>query len=360
VVAINAGNGSASVFPQFAMPKKDWTELNQKPLLTMTTRFFSFILLFITCAATAQNLVPNHSFEEFVDGCPSTFNGTVALGWERWANSPDLFSTCVDPQNFSDSLGWVPWNGLGYQWPADGESYAGLFACGSPGFSQNFREYLGCELLEPLEIGETYYISFKTSMGFTGHYYNVTYASNRMGAYFTMQGYHLFDNPLEIPNFAHVYEESIIVDTVNWVTISGSFVADQPYTHMGIGVFYDFDSLEVLQLVPGSSLGSYYFIDDVCVSRFPECDVATSSEWSDEINTVQIYPNPAQNQVVVESTSMILRLGLLDLAGKWIKPPKGVNEHRVIWSLDDIPSGVYILDIETTTGTKRKKLVIVY
>src|SRR6056297_2279561 len=107
----------------------------------MTTRFFSLILLFISSNLFAQNLVPNYSFEEFVDGCPETFNGTVALGWERWANNPDLFSACVEPQSLNDSLGWVPWNGVGYQWPADGESYAGLYAHGHVGsdWSQNYR-----------------------------------------------------------------------------------------------------------------------------------------------------------------------------------------------------------------------------
>jgi len=329
----------------------------------MTTRFFSLILLFTTCASTAQNLVPNHSFEEFVDGCPSTFNGTVALSWESWAYSPDLFSTCVDPQNFNDSLGWVPWNGFGYQWPADGESYAGLYAFSpSPSsVAQNdYREYLGCELIEPLDVGQMYYVSFKTSMGFTGSYYNVTYASNRIGAFFTTQSYHWSDNPLEIPNFAHVYEEEIINDTVNWVTISGTFVADLPYTHMGLGVFFDFDSLDVLQLVPGLSLGSYYYIDDVCVSRFPDCTIATTDGKKDLSNEIKVYPNPASTQVVLESTAIIVRAGLQDLSGKWIKVPVPVNDHRVAWQLSELPSGIYIIDIETTTGIERKKLVVVH
>jgi len=337
-------------------------KLIYKPLLTMTTRFFSLILLLTTCAAMAQNLVPNHSFEEFVDGCPETYNGTVALGWESWAYSPDLFSTCVDPQNFNDSLGWVPWNGMGYQWPADGETYAGLYAHGQVGqdWSQNYREFLGCELLEPLEVGQIYYVYFKTSMAF-GNAINPTWASNRLGAYFTTQTYHWLDNPLQIPNFAHVYEESIIADTINWVTISGSFVADQPYTHLGLGVFFEFALLDTMNLVPGfSSLGSYYYIDDVCVSRFPDCVIATSDRRLDLSNEVHVYPNPANTDVVVESATIIIQAGLQDLSGKWVKAPVPINQSRVVWSLSDIPSGIYIIDIETTTGIERKKLVIVH
>ncbi|TVR40922.1 MAG: T9SS C-terminal target domain-containing protein [Cryomorphaceae bacterium] len=328
----------------------------------MTTRFFSLLLLLASSNLFAQNLVPNHSFEEFVDGCPSTFNGTVALGWERWAQSPDLFSTCVDPQNFSDSLGWVPWNGLGYQWPADGESYAGLFAHGQVGATENFREYLGCQLLEPLELGETYYVSFKISSAEFGHYYWITTACNRMGAYFTTQDYHWQQNPLSIPNFAHIYEQNIVSDTENWVTISGSFVADQAYTHMGLGVFYDFDSLDVIVTHPHplGGLGSYYFIDDVCVSRFPVCDVATYHDESlSTRNEVKMYPNPARDLVYVESSSTILSIGLQEFSGKWIRSEEPHGSNKISMDLSGIPSGIYILEIRTAKELERKKLVVV-
>lgn len=330
----------------------------------MTTRFFSLLLLlfFISTFTTAQNLVPNHSFEEFEDGCPETFNGTTALGWQRWSQNPDLFSTCVNPQTFNDSLGWVPWNGFGYQWPADGESYAGFYAHGQVGaeWSQNYREYIGCELLEPLQVGETYFVSFKTSMGF-GHYYYPIWACNRLGALFTTQSHHWYENPLEIPNFAHVYEESIISDTANWVTISGSFIADQAYTHMGLGVFFDFDLLDTLNLEPGSqSLGSYYYIDDVCVSRFSECMPSNIDESWRGSETFKVYPNPANAMVVIESSNQIERAGVLDASGKWITTPTNINEQRVIWDISDLPSGMYYLEFHTIRGIKREKLMVVH
>ncbi len=331
----------------------------------MTTRFFSLLLLlfFISTFTTAQNLVPNHSFEEFEDGCPETFNGTTAFAWEKWAGSPDLFSTCVDPQTFNDSLGWVPWNGVGYQWPADGESYAGLFAHGQVGadWSQNFREYIGCELLEPLQVGETYFVSFKVSTGIIGSYYWITTACNRLGALFTTQGHHWSENPLEIPNFAHVYEENIISDTANWVTISGSFIADQAFTHMGLGVFFEFNLLEVIETHSHTGgLGSYYYVDDVCVSRSPECMPSSIGESGSGSDNIIVYPNPANAMVVVESSHQIERAGLLDASGKWVKNPININDQRVVWQTSDLPSGMYYLEIHTTSGIKREKLMVVH
>lgn len=330
----------------------------------MTTRFFSLLLLlfFISTFTTAQNLVPNHSFEEFEDGCPAGFH-EMPSSWTRWKESPNSFSTCLDPQNLNDSLGWAPWNGFGYQWPADGESYVGLSAFSpSPSIvtANDFREYLGCELLDPLEIGETYYVSFKTSMAF-GNYYFPVWACNRLGAYFTTQDYHAQDNPLEIPNYAHIYEETIISDTADWVTISGSFIADQSYTHMGLGVFFEFDLLDTLNLEPGSqSLGSYYYIDDVCVSRSPECMPSNIDESRRGSEIIKVYPNPANAMVVIESSNQIDRAGILDASGKWIKNPININDHRMVWDISDLPSGMYYIEIHTTSGIKREKLMVVH
>lgn len=323
----------------------------------ITTRFFSLILLLITYAATAQNLVPNHSFEEFVNGCPAE-NNEMPVSWTSWKESPNSFNTCVDPQNFSDSLGWAPWNGFGYQWPADGESYVGGYMHGSVNqeWSQNFREYLGCELIEPLEVGETYYVSFKMSMGF-GNYYYPVWACNRLGAYFDTQGYHYQDNPLEIPNFAHVYEESIISDTVNWVTVEGSFVADQPYSHMGLGVFFEFNLLDTMSLVSVSSLGAYYFIDDVCVSRFPDCLTNTGFDHRD-ISAFSIYPNPANDQVTITGFEGLFEIRLLSIDGEAMHHFDVSGKNSIELPISDLSAGTYIIEIQSTTGYKRKKLVV--
>lgn len=305
----------------------------------------------------AQNLVPNHSFEEFENGCPEQ-NNEMPVSWTRWKESPNSFSTCVNPQNFSDSLGWVPWNGFGYQWPADGESYLGFYAHGQVGmeWSQSYREFVGCDLLEPLEIGETYYVSFKTSMGF-GNYYYPVWACNRLGAYFSTEGYHYLENPLEIPNYAHVYDENIIADTVNWVTIEGSFVADQSYTHVGLGVFFDYSLLDTISLASVSSLGAYYFIDDVCVSRFPDC--LTTSVQNDQNNSsLSIYPNPANDRVIISGSEALWKIRILSINGKEIKRFGVAGQNKVELPISDLSTGTYFIDIQLTTGYKREKLVV--
>jgi hypothetical protein len=324
----------------------------------MTTRFFSLILLLFCSVGHAQNLVPNSSFEEFENGCPENFN-EMPVSWTRWKESANSFSTCVDPQNFSDSLGWVPWNGWGTQLADSGESYVGLYAFSpspSPVTENDYREYIGCELIQPLEVGETYYVSFKTSMGF-GNYYFPVWACNRLGAYFTTQGYHYQNNPLEIPNYAHVYEENIISDTTNWVTIEGSFIADQAYTHMGLGVFFDFNLLDTMSLMSVSSLGAYYYLDDVCVSRFEDCLTSTDIDNRDNPHFI-VFPNPASVRVMISGSEPILEIRLLSLDGKELKSEIVSVTNTKELSLSDLSNGTYLIEIFTTLGYKREKLVV--
>lgn len=344
----------------------------------MASRFFSFVLalslskgclfVFCTSALFAQetvNLVPNPSFEEFENGCPEDFH-ELPTGWSKWRSSPNSFSTCVEPLALTDSLGWAPWTGWGMQVPADGESYCG-FAAFSPAPSisipNDFREYVGCELEEPLQVGTTYYVSFKVSMGYYGNYYWVWWATNRIGAIFTTQSFLQGVNPMPIPNFAHVYTEDIITDTVDWVTISGSLVADSAYSHMALGVFFDFDSLSTFEMLPpnppGNSLGSYYFIDDVCVSKYPDCQYIGISEKLREQSSLLVFPNPSSEVVKLSTDVVMIRLQIFSSDGKEVLSVHP-NAQTFQLAVANWAQGIYHISAETRDNkTYREKLVIV-
>jgi len=342
----------------------------------MASRFFSFLALSLSkglffvfsFASTAQetvNLVPNPSFEEFENGCPVNLN-EMPIGWSKWRSSPNSFSTCVEPQNLVDSLGWAPWTGWGTQLPADGESFCGFYAFSpapAPEILNDFREYLGCALEEPMEIGTTYYVSFKVSLGYYGNYYWVWWATNRIGAIFTTQSYSQSVNPMPIPNFAHVYTEEIIIDTTSWVTIEGSLVADSAYSHMALGVFFDYDLLETLEIIPlnppGGNLGSYYFIDDVCVSKFTNCQDTSVGVNSMMSNSTLLYPNPATEMLTISDKEIIEVVRIFSLEGyEMIKiMPRTQNATLNITALK---SGIYTVIIESKNKTKRERLVVVH
>jgi len=105
----------------------------------------------------AQNLVPNGGFES-IKSCPHSWVNAiqkpVAYHWySPDAGTPDYYNTC------GTNDGKVPDLWSGYQLPAEGEGFAGIY-----NWSKfDYREYLVVKLKEPLIKDSTYVISFKFS-----------------------------------------------------------------------------------------------------------------------------------------------------------------------------------------------------
>ncbi|MBW6482961.1 MAG: gliding motility-associated C-terminal domain-containing protein [Vicingaceae bacterium] len=208
-------------------------------------------MLSITTIYSQTNLVPNPSFEEHT-GC--IFLDTDCNNWMSFKGSPDYFHYCrLNSYNYS----------TGFQIPRTGEAYAGFI-----GYDKNIlngREFFGVALTSPLVIGKKYYVSFYVSSGYAVSSINI--AHNNIGAMFTTYSYYDPFMVLPHPNFAHIKETKIISDTINWIEISSSFVADSAYTFIIIGNFFNNSLTDTLNFP--SSVGnsrSYYYVDDVCVS----------------------------------------------------------------------------------------------
>lgn len=197
-------------------------------------------LLFCFCCAlrsNGQNLVPNPSFEEHIN-CPQTLNDYEFTYWDSFNRTPDYFNTCSSISGFS--------NPAGFQIAHSGNAYAGFITfVDEPPL---WREHLGVPLIVPLQVGQTYYVSFYVSRGFEQPAHDM--ASNKIGALFSTIAYDDTLNPSPVLNFAHVYEDSIITDTTNWVHLHWNFVADSAYHYLIIGNFFDDSQTDTLRPDP--------------------------------------------------------------------------------------------------------------
>lgn len=123
--------------------------------------------------------------------------------------SPNYFHSCVQ-----DSLALfdVPLNGFGYQQASSGVAYAGCYTYGNPsGGSENFREFIGTELVQPSTIVQTYFVNFKVSWAGEGFYYGPLWATNNIGALFTtVPLFPTVNDPLY--SHANVFETAINVE----------------------------------------------------------------------------------------------------------------------------------------------------
>lgn len=262
------------------------------------------LLFFASLHGISQNLVPNASFE-LSDTCAyiqGFQGGAKPHEWEKWQWSPDYFKTCVDGGGL-DTLFAVPQNGFGFQYPMHGIAYVGMAAYGSSGGGVSYREYVGCQLLEPLEVGESYDLSFFTNVAFGGTYSAPTWACNNMGMLFTMQpSIWTGSGPLfGLRNYAHLHSTVIISDTANWTLVSGSFVADSAYQYLVLGNFFSNAFTDTLHIIPGNSLAAYYFVDGVCVRKTGQPCEFTTGIAEPDLEGPFVWPNPASELVQVRA-----------------------------------------------------------
>ena len=320
---------------------------------TLLKIFFTlFILQFTVCiSAFAQNLVPNPSFEDTL-ACPDGLAEiNYANGWINFGVTPDYYNACAT------SFVSVPNNCGGYQQPASGNAYAGLYTKELPNI--NGREYIGIKLADTLQIGNTYYISFKVNLSL-GSVLKANCATNKLGALFTTYEFYYDGNPPNTPyyvkNFAHVFTNKLITDSSGWTTISDTVVADSAYLYLVIGNFFVDSLTSSLKYFDNgySECASYYFIDDVYVGESPVAVSEISNEnfvniqYSESLISVEIHSFFSSEKNTV--------FKIYDLLGKQVFL-KIFDDRNITININNLPKGMYIVYIQNSNKIYTQKII---
>ncbi|MBL8011924.1 MAG: T9SS type A sorting domain-containing protein [Flavobacteriales bacterium] len=292
----------------------------------------------------AQNLVPNPSFE-LLDTCPYTIGfqpGDRPLYWHSWLNSPDYFHACAGSLQDIDTLVSVPQNGFGYQYAWEGDAYIGGWCYW---VNDDYREYIGVPLLEPLEIGQTYLVSFRVNLAVNGSYVWSMGACNNVGVLFTMASNAWSGTtgpPFPFRNYAHVYSPGIIADSLGWTLVSGSFTADSAYQYLVLGNFFTNALTDTIGLPPWNGEVAYYFIDEVCVSREEGGCVTTGfDEALGQVGAFAAYDAHAQQVVLTWPGSRAYHVEVVDPAGRRVVSVRA-EEERLRLDAQQWATGLYV------------------
>ena len=312
----------------------------------------TLILFFIVNFSFAQNLVPNWSFEDTV-ACPVGIGCIFdAVGWSSYSQTPDYFNQCNTSTNGTDYAG-VPGNYLGYHFAKTGVAYAGFYAFTTA--ARNIREIIGIQLNQTLIKGEKYFVSFFVSRAYHPSQLYINVGTNKIGARFSTVQYYdstFKSNRVPIDNHAQVFTDSVITDTLNWIKISGSFIADSAYQYVSFGNFFT-DSATTHVAYDSSAEYAYYYIDDIYVST----DSLIGIKESKENFLIDIFPNPTTNVVhIVNNSNSSINLTIYSSLGMRVFKDY-IKEGDTDIDISNYSKGVYFLQIEQKGGIVQKRII---
>jgi len=295
----------------------------------------SILIFLISFTLSAQNLVPNPSFELYTQ-CPNTVDDIGYLTeWRALTNhlgTPDFFNICA-----TTSIVSVPQNQLGTQIPFDGNAYAGLITYSD---TDTYREYIYAHLTSPLIAGQTYFVSLYVSLA-----ENSRYASNNIGAYLSQTP--LIGNgtwyPLNItPN---IWSPNVIVNQTDWTLISGTYQALGNEQYITLGNFHNDANTTFPTINSGITFpSSYYYIDQVIVST-------TMSNHEFNRKKIITTPNPTNDEFsfIGDESEVVKKIELYDQYGR---SAKIFNASETSFRIKELPTGIYYLTINYESGKK--------
>lgn len=267
--------------------------LSMKPKIT-----YLLIYLVIWLSSNAQtNLVPNPSFEDTVGICWSqmgiTNSGSSVKYWYTCYNgsSPDYYNTCANSITYP-SVCTVPYSSRSYQNPMTGAAYIGLFEYGVLNAQDSSIldvEHLAVKLNQTLKANICYYGEMYVNLA------NISEVTiNQISMLFSQNTF-----TTSMGTFTNTIQPQIqwdttqcFTDTLNWVKISGTFIAQGGEQYLTIGNFRDGTHLKkqsvASNFVPGfggwpNRFFAYYLIDDVTLYEIPTPQLQT--------NAITICPN---------------------------------------------------------------------
>ena len=251
------------------------------------------IFLSFTTLGSAQNLVPNFSFEDY-KRCPEGISDIEAVKY--WyaptIGTTDYFNRC----NYDRAS--VPFTDIGYQEAFEGDGYCGIIVYDFDETKINaYREYLQVRLSEPLKEEATYQFSMQVSLA-----EKVWYATDNLEICLTTASllsedlWHAY--PLNCKSQIRNPNGNFLDNREKWVNIQGVYIANGGEEFLTIGNFHSDNNTKLIKLKKPKGIrkkemkyASYYYIDNVKLINLTTPETITRDtiqEISINIDSIEI------------------------------------------------------------------------
>ncbi len=319
---------------------------------------YTFVLLSFSFYLTnAQNLIFNGDFENF-STCPNQISQLYyANGWFQPHKYPgnnnvnvfcstDFFYQCADSQSYVS----VPMNFIGFQSAYSGIGYIGgaLF---TPFFAGNGeREYFETKITQTLIAGKKYNLNYFVSLA-----NKCSYSITKFDAYFSNDSL-LFTSSgrMNIPVTPQIQYNGRINDTLNWVQLSGNFIANGGENFLTLGNFNDVafcDSLKNPYFAIYS--GAYYYYDDISLVE----DTITGIDELENSN-FEIFPIPANTNLQIKSLQLKKQVKIWNVYGSAVLN-RSCNSYLETIDVSNLENGVYFVECKFGNGMKQRRKIVV-
>ncbi len=310
-------------------------------------KVFTFCwLVMLTIGVKSQNLVPNPSFEIFIQCPDNTTQIAFAIPWfagmkdyyGNLSSSTDYYNSC---NNSINGLYGVPNIMFGNQYAKTGNAFSGfVFWRGA-----QYREYLEVKLIHPLDSGKKYCVEFwVNNSGFE-------WAIDAIGLVFTNDSL-ITSNATPIIMFPSIENPSgnILSDTINWVPVSGNYIAKGGEQFITIGCFLDSSEVQHLAISNSNIPAAYYLVDDVSVVN---CEpIIPTPDGS-----ISVYPNPVADELTLEAkwNTLPITYDIYNAIGQLLYKGE-MHEKQTLYTSSYAP-GVYFIRFNYDGKLIYKKVV---
>lgn len=333
--------------------------------MLLKLKYTAFALLFFISLKAQENLVLNPSFED-LNNCAITndnFDETIQ-NWFAAIKSPDIYNYCDD---LADGINCsVPFNFCGFQYPYEGNGYAGLFnlilgqnfQTSNPGSNQ--REWIGVRLPNTLLQNAIYCVGYFVSLADTSFittippqvYFSADSINIAVGQYPSFPDYQ--------NNHLAVLSNNMVYDTINWTKVSGDYIATGDERYMYIGNFFDYQNTPWDTIRNNSDLNdfivAYFYIDSISLVK---CGMVGVEE-NNTFEKIIIYPNPAQDFVSIKlpDNHTQAQLSIYNLTGQLISQ-KQIKQPNQTIPIPELDNGMYIFVFQNQDKVIGRQRVVV-
>ena len=302
------------------------------------------------------NLIKNPNLEEYTC-CPT--NMTMISCADDWTqpltiSTSDYFNTCgIDSLAFPSLLPF-------FQHTHFGNGYAGIL-CDQYTTPYIYREYIQGALVEPLTKNNCYYLEFWTLL----NSYASTNAMDAIGVFLsdTLPKYLNSADPLYFPAQINNPTGNILSDTINWIKISGTFIASGGEKYLTIGTFKhenEINKIAIKPPSPGTDCSTYFF------DNFSLCPCGdTIPDTIKPLKPVlEVYPNPAKEDLFIlfndyEQLSSI-NLEIYNILGELVMNEQLISSPVASKiNIGKMAGGCYVVVLKTTGRSLYKGRLVV-